>query len=134
VNVRLDADAAFAVEEARSLARRYQHDAVDFEHLLLVILMAKEGPPLPVDGVSRPELLAQLETRLAGRRRSALYRDAGEVIEPRLCPAVSTSLRRAASGRLFAVFRAISFQELFHAVVAAPTVARLIQAAISAAP
>jgi hypothetical protein len=127
VTVRLDADAAYAVEEARSLARRYQHDVVDFEHLLLAMLTAKKGPPLPVDGVSRPELQARLETRLAGRPRSALYRDAAEVIGPTLCPAVSTTLRRTANKRLIAFFRAISLQELFHAVAAYPTVARLIQ-------
>jgi ATP-dependent Clp protease ATP-binding subunit ClpA len=130
VTARLDADAANVVEEARSLARRYHHRVVDLEHLLLAMLTThtNEGaPPLPVDGLHRPELRVQLETRLAARPRSALYRDPREVIEPTLCPAVAAALRRAANKRLLAFFRAISLEELFDAVLADPTAAKLIR-------
>src|SRR6185369_12157750 len=80
VTVRLRADAAHAVDEARRLARRYQHRVVDLEHLLLAMLTANARPPLPAFGVSGPELRIELETRLAARTRTALYRDPREVI------------------------------------------------------
>lgn len=124
---RLDADATMVMVEARSLARRYQHDAVDLEHLLTAALTRRDGPPLSIDGVSRPELLARLEARLVAQPHSALYRDSARVIEPTMSPTVETTLRRAATGRgLTGFFRAITLKELFVALVMDPTLAVLV--------
>ncbi len=121
---RLDAGATLVVQEARSLARRYHHAAVDLDHLLSAILSHRESPPLSIVGVSRPELLARVDARLAARPPSTLYRDSA--IEPSLSPGAQTALRRAAAARGLTFFRAITLKELFEALLTAPTLAALV--------
>jgi ATP-dependent Clp protease adaptor protein ClpS len=124
VAVRLDADALGVLDEARALARRYQHDAVHLEHLLTAML---EQARLSISGISRPELLARLEARLAARPRGALYRDRINA-EPVLGADTETALRRADADRGLVLFRAVTLHELFVAVLRDPTLAALVVA------